>query len=80
MHVRILRDTEYTPQPGDSPRCFGQLRARPGQGLYFPSGATPDLPDDAARSLIDAGSAEPLEMDVRFVPLADILDGIGGPA
>lgn len=28
MHVRILQDTDYTPRPGDSARCFGQLRSR----------------------------------------------------
>lgn len=28
MQVRILKETPYEPQKGDSPRCVGQLRKR----------------------------------------------------
>lgn len=27
--IRILNPTPYSPQPGDSPRCYGPLRLRP---------------------------------------------------
>lgn len=69
--VKILKPTDYTPSADDSPRCYGQLRYRLAEtvdaegvkrfgkmGLHFPAGARPDLKDDVAQRLIDAGFAE----------------------
>lgn len=95
MIVRILKDTDYEPQPGDSLRCYGQLRMRKStmqtevdgktrtvcgpMVRYFAKGATPELSEEAADQLIASGAAEEFALDVKYVTMAQIIEDIEVP-
>lgn len=58
---RCWGQLQYRPTNKQVPQVAGDSFAMPDPGpmlTYFPKGATPDLPDQLARGLIDAGVAE----------------------
>lgn len=95
MIVLILADTDYEPQPGDSMRCYGQLRMHTStmeaeadgkkktvcgpMVPYFPKGATPELADEVAAKLIAEGAAEEFDLDVKYVTMGEIIKDMEVP-